>query len=209
MTTSQEIAQALLSTGAVKISTNPPFTWTSGIKSPIYCDNRILPSHLDAREKVVNAFLEKIKEENLEFDAVAGVSTGAIAFGALIADRLNKPYAYIRPKERTHGAGKQVEGDLKKDCKVLIIEDLFSTAGSSIAALKAMRKEVTENVVGIMAISTYQFPMAEKNLKEANVNWWTLTNFTEIVKGLDIPEEEKAVVLKFAENPKIWGDSLV
>jgi len=208
MSTSQDIAQALLDTGAVKISTNPPFTWTSGIKSPIYCDNRILPSHLEAREKVINAFLEKIKEENLEFDAVAGVSTGAIAFGALIADRLKKPYAYIRPKERNHGAGKQVEGDLEKGCRVLIIEDLFSTAGSSIAALKAMRKEVTENVVGIMAISTYQFPMAEKNLKEANINWWTLTTFSEIVKKLEISEVEKNTILKFAENPKEWGDSL-
>ena len=198
----------LLDTNAVKISTNPPFEWTSGIKSPIYCDNRILPSFIDAREKVINAFLKKIKEENLEFDAVAGVSTGAIAFGAFIADRLKKPYAYIRPKERNHGAGKQVEGDLEKNCKVLIIEDLFSTAGSSIAALKAMRKEVTENVVGIMAISTYEFPMAEKNLKEANVNWWTLTTFSEIVKKLEVSEEEKNTILKFAENPKIWGDNL-
>ncbi len=205
MTLAQKIARVLLDTKAVKISTDPPFEWTSGIKSPIYCDNRILPSHIEARDAIINGFLEKIKAENLTFDAVAGVSTGAIAFGALLADRLKKPYAYIRPKERNHGAGKQVEGDLPKGCRVLIIEDLFSTAESSLAALKAMRKEVTEDIVGIMAISTYQFSMAEKNLAEANVNWWTLTNFSEIIKLLEITDDEKSVILKFAENPKEWN----
>ena len=160
MSTPQEIAKILLEKKAVKIQLDHPFTWTSGLKSPIYCDNRILVSFLDARENILNGFLQIIKNEKLEFDYVAGVATGAIAWGMLVADRLQKPYAYIRPEPRQHGTGQQVEGLVENGKKVLIIEDLFSTAGSSVKAIEAIRQERQAEVVGIIAISTYQFEKA-------------------------------------------------
>jgi len=205
---SQTIAQLLLDKQAVKISIDPPFTWTSGIKSPIYCDNRILTSFVDAQEILINAFIEKIESENLEFDIVAGVATGAITWGVLVANRLQKPFVYIRPEPRSHGTGKQVEGIVSENKKVLVIEDLFSTAGSSVKAVEALRKETRAEVIGIIAISTYEFDLAEKRLQESNINWWTLTNFSSIVSLLEIEEEKKRMILNFASNPENWWDKV-
>ena len=208
MSTPQEIAKILLEKKAVKIQLDHPFTWTSGLKSPIYCDNRILVSFLDARENILNGFLQIIKNEKLEFDYVAGVATGAIAWGMLVADRLQKPYAYIRPEPRQHGTGQQVEGLVENGKKVLIIEDLFSTAGSSVKAIEAIRQERQAEVVGIIAISTYQFEKARQRLKKAQVRWWTLTNFSALVNLLKISNEEKNLVLAFAKDPAAWGEKL-
>ncbi|MCF7836627.1 orotate phosphoribosyltransferase [Candidatus Gracilibacteria bacterium] len=199
-----QIAKILLDKGAVKINPVEPFEWTSGIKSPIYCDNRALVSFVGAREEILNGFLEKIKEAGVEFDVVAGVATGAIAWGALVADRLKKPFCYIRPEPREHGTGKQVEGFVDKGVKVLVIEDLFSTAGSSVKAIAAIRAEAEADVVGIIAISTYEFEKAKTRLEEAEVRWWTLTTFTAIVGQLEISEAEKAAILEFASDPSGW-----
>jgi orotate phosphoribosyltransferase len=199
-----QIAKILLDKGAVKINPVEPFEWTSGIKSPIYCDNRALVSFVDAREEILNGFLEKIKEAGVEFDVIAGVATGAIAWGALVADRLKKPFCYIRPDPREHGTGKQVEGFVDKGAKVLVIEDLFSTAGSSVKAIAAIRAEAEANVVGIIAISTYEFEKAKTRLEEAEVRWWTLTTFTAIVGQLEISDDEKKAVLEFAGDPPGW-----
>ncbi len=199
-----EIAKLLLDKGAVKINLEEPFTWTSGIRAPIYCDNRVLVSFVDAREKIIDGYLQKITEAGIEFDAIAGVATGAIAFGMLVADRLKKPFAYVRPEPRDHGTSKQVEGKLEKGAKVLVIEDLFSTAGSTVKAVAALRSEISAEVVGVVAISTYEFEKAKTRLEEAEVKWWTLTNFTAIVGQLEISEEEKKAVLEFSNDPQNW-----
>ena len=201
-----EIAQILLDKKAVKINPTEPFTWTSGIKSPIYCDNRALISFVDAREKILAGFLQKIEEAGLEFDAVAGVATGAIAWGMLVADRLQKPFCFVRPEPKGHGTNKQVEGLLGKNLKVLVIEDLFSTAGSTIKAVEALRREIEAEVVGVIAISTYEFEKAATRLAEAEVKWWTLTNFTALVAQLEISEDEKKAVLEFANDPESWWE---
>ncbi|MDD3066839.1 MAG: orotate phosphoribosyltransferase [Candidatus Gracilibacteria bacterium] len=200
-----EIAKLLLEKKAVKIQPENPFVWTSGIRSPIYCDNRALVSFVDAREKILAGFLEVIKENNLEFDMVAGVATGAIAWGALVADRLQKPFCYIRPEPRDHGTGHQVEGFVAKGAKVLVIEDLFSTAGSSVKAIEAIRKEADAEVIACIAISTYEFAKAQERLSEAKVNWFALTNFSTLVAQLEISEEAKKTVLEFAKDPAGWA----
>ena len=205
---SSKIAKILLDKSAVKINPIEPFTWTSGIKSPIYCDNRALVSSVNAREKILAGFLKIIQDHNLEFDAIAGVATGAIAWGMLVADRLKKPFCYVRPEPRTHGTGKQVEGFIKNGSKVLVIEDLFSTAGSSVKAVEALRREIEAEIVGIIAISTYEFEKAATRLDEANVNWWTLTNLSALVQELEISEEQKNIVLDFAKNPSEWWNQL-
>jgi len=201
------IAHLLLDKQAVKIQTNPPFSWTSGIQSPIYCDNRAMVSFPDARNDIVEAFLQVIKDENIECDMIAGVATGAIAWGMLVADRLGKPFCYVRPEPRNHGTGKQVEGFVEKGQKILVIEDLFSTAGSSVKAVEALRKEVDADVVGIIAISTYQLEKARARLEEADVRWWTLTNFSALVAELDLPDEQKQLIGEFSKDPASWWES--
>ncbi|MFH0833971.1 MAG: orotate phosphoribosyltransferase [Patescibacteria group bacterium] len=203
-----EIAKILLDEKAVKINPAEPFEWTSGIRSPIYCDNRALVSFPDAREKILAGFLQKIEEARLEFDAVAGVATGAIAWGMLVADRLKKPFCYVRPEPRDHGTSRQVEGFLEKNLKVLVIEDLFSTAGSTVAAVAALRKEIEAEVVGVIAISTYEFEKAATRLAEAEVRWWTLTNFTALVGQLEVSDAEKSAILEFANDPQNWFENM-
>lgn len=199
-----EIAKILLDQGAVKINLAEPFEWTSGIRSPIYCDNRALVSFPEAREKILAGFLQKISETGLEFDAVAGIATGAIAFGMLVADRLKKPFCYVRPEPRDHGTSRQVEGSLAQNLKVLVIEDLFSTAGSTVKAVAALRSEISAEVVGVIAISTYEFEKAATRLEEAELRWWTLTNFTAIVGQLEVSDDEKSAILDFANDPAGW-----
>jgi len=201
------IARLLLDKQAVKVQTDPPFMWTSGIQSPIYCDNRALVSFPDARNEIVDVFLTVIREQNLECDMIAGVATGAIAWGMLVADRLNKPFCYVRPEPRSHGTGKQVEGFVEKGQKIIVIEDLFSTAGSSVKAVEALRKEVDAEVVGIIAISTYQLEKARARLEEANVRWWTLTNFGALVAELDLPDEQKQLIGEFSKDPAGWWET--
>jgi len=201
---SDKIAKILLEKGAVKINSAEPFEWTSGIRSPVYCDNRALVSFVDAREVILAGFIQKISENKIEFDAIVGVATGAIAWGMLVADRLQKPFAYVRPEPRDHGTSKQVEGFLPEKSKVLVIEDLFSTAGSTVKAVAALRKEISAEVVGVVAISTYQFEKAVTCLSEAKLKWWTLTNFTAIVGQLEISDTEKEIVLDFSNDPAGW-----
>lgn len=201
-----EIAKLLLDKGAVKINPTEPFTWTSGIKSPIYCDNRALVSFVDARKQILEGYLKVIEENKLEFDAIAGVATGAIAWGVLVADRLEKPYCYIRPEKKEHGTGKQVEGLIDKGVRLLVIEDLFSTAGSTAKAIAGARSELEADIIGVIAISTYEFEKAQTRLEEAGVKWWTLTNFSALVKQLEISDKEKEVVLDFANDPAGWAE---
>src|SRR3989344_6825190 len=134
----KRIAELLVDIGAVRLSVDPPFTWTSGIKSPIYCDNRMIYSHPDARNFVVDALVSRIKTLHINPDCVAGTATAAIGWAALVADRLDLPFVYVRPKAKEHGGKKRIEGDLKPGKHVVVVEDLISTGGSSISTVDAL-----------------------------------------------------------------------
>ena len=150
------IARQLLDVNAVKLSVDKPFTWASGWKSPIYCDNRKILSYPAARKVVYEAFIDIIKEKFKDVDIIAGVATGAIAYGALVAEAMGKPFIYVRPKPKDHGTGAQVEGELPKGARVVIVEDLISTGGSSLSAADALLKNGAI-VLGMVAIFTYNF----------------------------------------------------
>ena len=174
------LAARLLDIKAIKLQPNNPFTWASGWKSPFYCDNRKTLSFADLRNyiklRIVNAILENFAEA----DVVAGVATGAIAQGALVADALNMPFVYVRPKPKDHGMQNLIEGDLQPGQKVVVVEDLISTGGSSLKAVEAIRQAGCE-VVGMVASYTYGFPVAEKAFEDANVKLVTLTDYEHVV----------------------------
>ena len=174
------LAARLLDIKAIKLQPNDPFTWASGWKSPFYCDNRKTLSFADLRNyiklRIVNAILENFAEA----DVVAGVATGAIAQGALVADALNMPFVYVRPKPKDHGMQNLIEGDLQPGQKVVVVEDLISTGGSSLKAVEAIRQAGCE-VVGMVASYTYGFPVAEKAFEDANVKLVTLTDYEHVV----------------------------
>mgnify|MGYP000685983168 CR=1 FL=1 len=161
-------AGKLLAIKAVKLQPNDPFTWASGWKSPFYCDNRQTLSYHDVRSFVKLGLTHAVLEHFPEADAVAGVATGAIAQGVLVADELALPYAYVRPKPKDHGMKNQIEGRLPEGAKVVVVEDLISTGGSSLKAVAALREAGFE-VVGMVASFTYGFPIAEEAFKEAGV----------------------------------------
>ncbi len=169
-------AAKLLKVKAIKLQPDNPFTWASGWKSPFYCDNRKTLAFPELRSFVKIELARIVMEEFDEFDAVAGVATGAIAQGALVADALNKPFAYVRSKPKDHGMENLIEGDLQPGMKVVVIEDLISTGGSSLKAVEALRKAGCE-VVGMVAAYTYGFDVAKKAFDEANVKLITLTNY--------------------------------
>lgn len=170
-----EVAKNLLQIKAIKLSPQNPFEWASGILSPIYCDNRVVLSYPQVREFVKSAFV-KCAQEFSEFDKIAGVATAGIAHGALLADALEKPFLYVRSKAKGHGRKNQIEGVLNKGERILVIEDLVSTGGSSIKAIKALQAEGAE-VVGIAAIFTYGFKKANKVFEEAGIPLKTLSNY--------------------------------
>ena len=173
-------AGKLLKVKAIKLQPTNPFTWASGWKSPFYCDNRKTLSYPDLRSFVKIEIARLISENFPEVDAIAGVATGAIPQGALVADLLNLPFVYVRSKPKDHGLENLIEGELKPGMKVVVIEDLISTGGSSLKAVEAIRNNGCE-VVGMVASYTYGFPVAEKAFKDANVQLYTLTNYEAVV----------------------------
>lgn len=174
-------AGMLLDIKAIKLQPNEPFTWASGWKSPFYCDNRKTLSYHNVRSFVKLELTHAVMENFSEAEAVAGVATGAIAQGALVADELALPYAYVRPKPKDHGMKNQIEGQLPEGAKVVVVEDLISTGGSSLKAVAALR-EAGFNVIGMVASYTYGFPIAEQAFKDANVKLVTLTNYESVVE---------------------------
>ncbi len=208
----QQIAEALLKANAVKVKTDPPFTWASGIISPVYCDNRLLISYPDARKLIVEGFKAIMKEKNLKPDVIAGTATAAIPWAAFVAYDLGLPMAYIRPEPKGHGAGKQIEGLIKEGQKVLIIEDLISTGGSSIKAATAVKNECKGVVTDILAIVTWELPAANVAFSDAGITLTTLTDFTHIIgtaaKTGAIKPEEEAKVLEFKKDPPGWGKQM-
>ena len=201
-------AQKLMDIKAIKLQPNDPFTWASGWKSPIYTDNRKTLGHPSLRSFVKLELCHVIQEQFPEAEAVAGVATGAIAQGVLVAEELGLPYCYVRPKPKDHGMGNQVEGEIKKGSKVIVVEDLISTGGSSLKAVAALREYGVE-VIGMVASFTYGFPVAEEAFREAGVKLITLSNYDAVIEQAAetgyIKEEEKAVLAEWRKDPSVWG----
>ncbi len=171
-----KIAKYLLEIKAVKLSPNNPFTWASGIKSPIYCDNRKTLSYPKVRKHITAEFVKQIKTEFPDVEVIAGVATGAIALGVLVADEMNLPFIYVRSSSKGHGLQNKIEGFVEKGKKIVVIEDLISTGGSSIEAVKALREAET-TVLGLSAIFTYGLKKATDNFEKADCKFFTLSNY--------------------------------
>lgn len=180
MNIASEVAQRLLQIKAIKLSPQKPFTWASGVLSPIYCDNRLVLSHPEIRDFVKQCLVEKSKDFG-GFDAVAGVATAGIAHGMLLADALKLPFAYVRSKPKEHGRQNLIEGELPAGSKVLVIEDLISTGGSSLQAVEAVR-EAGLQVVGVLAIFSYHFEKAAKAFQNASCKLETLSNYDVLIR---------------------------
>ena len=200
-------AKKLLDIKAIKLQPNAPFTWASGWKSPFYCDNRKALSYSELRTFVKLELCHAILEQFPEAEAVAGVATGAIAQGALVADELNMPFVYVRSKAKDHGMQNLIEGELEKGAKVVVVEDLISTGGSSLKAVEALRQYGCE-VVGMVASYTYGFPVAEKAFGEAQVRLVTLTDYEHVVaqaaKTGYISEADIELLNEWRDNPSEW-----
>ncbi|MGN1262401.1 MAG: orotate phosphoribosyltransferase [Prevotella sp.] len=200
-------ASKLLDVKAIKLQPANPFTWASGWKSPFYCDNRKTLSFPDLRSFVKLELCHAIQEQFPEAEAVAGVATGAIAQGALVADALGLPFVYVRSKPKDHGLENLIEGELAKGTKVVVVEDLISTGGSSLKAVDAIRRYGCE-VIGMVASYTYGFPVAEKAFEEAGVKLVTLTDYENVVKqALEtgyIKADDVKVLDEWRSNPAEW-----
>lgn len=202
------IAKQLLDIKAVKLNVENPFTWASGWKSPIYCDNRKILSYPAARKVVYTAFADIIKKRFSDVEVIAGVATGAIAYGMMVAEVLDKPFVYVRPKPKDHGTGAQVEGDLPKGAKVVVVEDLISTGGSSLSAVDALQKSGAI-VLGMVAIFSYNFIKSIRAFEYANVELHTLSHYEalleEAVAENYIKQEDMDVLKQWRINPETWG----
>ncbi len=201
------VAEKLLKIKAVKLQPNNPFTWASGWKSPFYCDNRKTLSYPLLRSFIKMELSRLILEMYPDVEVIAGVATGAIPQGALVADELGMPFIYVRPKPKDHGLENMIEGDLKPRQKVVVVEDLISTGGSSLKAVEAIRNNGAE-VLGMMAIFTYGFPEAVERFKEANVKLTTLCNYdaiiSEAVATNYISESDVDTLNEWRKSPATW-----
>lgn len=180
----KNVAEMLLDIEAIKLSPSQPFTWASGTLSPIYCDNRVTLSFPEVRNSICNHFVSIIKEKYPTVEAIVGVATGGIAHGMLVADRMNLPFAYVRDKPKQHGRQNIVEGFIAQNTKVVVIEDLISTGGSSLKAVDALREYGVE-VLGLAAIFTYNFQKSIDAFHQANCPFTTITSFVELINQID------------------------
>jgi orotate phosphoribosyltransferase len=201
MSREKDIAKSLLGTGAVRLNVKEPFTFVSGIKSPIYCDNRKMIGYPAERKVVVDAFVKKLSEK--EFDVVAGTATAGIPWA-----EMNKPMSYIRGEKKDHGAGRQIEGADFTGKRVIVIEDLISTGGSSIKAVEAARNEGAASVE-VVSIFSYEFDKAFKNFAANNIPWESLSNFTALIELAReekyLTEEEAEIASSWNKNTDTWG----
>jgi orotate phosphoribosyltransferase len=203
-----EVAKSLLEIEAVKLSPAQPFQWASGWKSPIYCDNRMTLSYPKVRSIIRDGLAALIREHFPKADGIAGVATAGIPQGALVADVLNLPMFYVRPKPKDHGMGNQIEGKVLPGQKVVVIEDLISTGGSSLKAVEALKAANVE-VLGMVAIFTYGFEVATNNFAQANIPLYTLSNYNELIKeaiqlGYIKPEALDALQA-WRKAPEVWN----
>ena len=206
--TAQQTAELLLQINAIKLNSKNPFTWASGWKSPIYCDNRITLSFPAVRNYIRDEFVKQIEDKFGRPDVIAGVATGAIGIGILVAEAMGLPFVYVRPEAKKHGRQNQVEGFLQKGLTVIVVEDLISTGGSSLMAVEALRNEGA-NVKGMAAIFTYGFPISEEKISEAKLEVYTLSNYenliTKAVEKQYVSEEELETLQSWNSNPSEWG----
>lgn len=207
MTKAKEIASSLLAIGAVHLRPDQPFTWTSGIKSPIYCDNRITMSYPSVRRQIAQAFAELIRETYPEAQVVAGTATAGIPHAAWVAELLDLPMIYVRDKAKGHGRQNQIEGSLTAGQKVVVIEDLISTGGSSLKAAQAVQAEGGE-VLGVAAIFSYQFPDAEALFADAGIPCTTISHYTALLEAAreqgTITAEQETLLGEWRKAPKTF-----
>ncbi len=203
-----ETANELLKIKAIKLNPETPFTWASGWKSPIYCDNRITLSYVPIRNYIRESLSKIIERKYGKPDVIAGVATGAIAIGVLVAQELGIPFVYVRPEPKKHGRQNQIEGHLENGQNVVVIEDLISTGKSSIQAVKAL-KEANANVKGMVAIFTYGFDIATKNFSEENIELTTLSDYNTLIEeALNsnyITEKDLTTLKNWRKNPSTWN----
>ena len=206
--TAEKTAELLLQINAIKLNPSNPFTWASGWNSPIYCDNRLTLSFPAIRNYIRDEFTKQIEEIYGKPDVIAGVATGAIGIGILVAEELGLPFVYVRPEPKKHGRQNQVEGFLQKGQNVVIIEDLISTGNSSLLAVEAL-KAAGANVKGMLAIFSYGFDVAEENFKNAKVNLNTLSNYEHLlelaVEKQYITENEQKTLQEWRKSPSTWN----
>ncbi len=207
----KRIAEFLLDIKAVKLSPDAPFTWTSGIKSPIYCDNRMIYGHPEARSFVVKALAERVNGLHIPTDVIAGTATAAIGWAALVADKLNLPFVYVRSKAKEHGTQKLVEGLLEQGKDIVLIEDLLSTGGSAMKSVEALRDEGKANVTDVVSICSYDVLSAREAADEHKVHLHPLCPINVIlevaVEQGRITEEQKKMVTDFVKDPQHWGEN--
>lgn len=206
----REIAGYLLQSKAIILEPTKPFTWASGWRSPIYCDNRITLSHPAIRETIKQSFISVIGQRYPRTEVIAGVATGAIAQGALVADGMNLPFVYVRPSAKAHGRKNLVEGRLVPGQKVVVVEDLVSTGGSSLKALEALRDGGAE-VTGMVAIFTYGFQEALDRFSKANVELYTLTDYHTLIEVAlekdEITPDQVDMLKQWRTDPAAWGQN--
>lgn len=206
--TAKKTAELLLSIKAIKLQPNKPFTWASGWSSPIYCDNRVTLSYVPIRNFIRENLTKIILEKHGKPDVIAGVATGAIAIGVLVAQDLGVPFIYIRPEAKKHGRQNQIEGFLDSGQNVVVVEDLISTGNSSLNAVKAL-KETDANIKGMVAIFNYGFAIADDNFKKADIELTTLSNYDNLLEqALDtnyISEDEMEALKGWRKNPSEWS----
>lgn len=204
----KDIAQALLDIKVVTLSPQEPYTWASGLKSPIYCDNRITMSYPQVRRLISNGFVELIKEQYKDVDYIVGTATAGIPQACFVAELMGLPMAYVRPEAKAHGRSKQIEGYIPTGAKVVVIEDLISTGGSSIKAVEALESEGIE-VLAVLAIFTYELKKARKNFEEANIKLETLSNYTTLISvakaSNTISDADTELLKSWRENPEAFG----
>ncbi|MBC1759200.1 orotate phosphoribosyltransferase [Listeria ivanovii] len=208
MSTEKQVAEQLLEIKAVFLKPNDPFTWASGIKSPIYCDNRLTLGFPKVRQFIAAALAEKIKENFGDVDVIAGTATAGIPHAAWVSDLLDLPMVYVRSKAKEHGKGNQIEGPISKGQKVVVMEDLISTGGSSLKAVEVL-EEAGAEVLGIAAIFTYGLDKGKKLLAEADTKLVTLTNYDELIEvaltNNYVSKEDMQTLKEWKQNPKTWG----
>ena len=205
----KEIAKDLLKIKAVKLSPDKPFTWASGIKSPIYCDNRLTISYPEIRKQIAQGLAAQIKAEFPDVEVIGGVATAGIPHAAWVADELGLPLIYVRSKPKDHGRGKQIEGVLPAHAKTVLIDDLLSTGGSVLKAVKAAQNEGAD-VIGVGAIFSYQLPAVSANFEQAGLSFTTLTNYSELLEAATeenyIAADQLETLEKWRKAPEKWNN---
>ena len=203
----EQTVNFLLQINAIKLNTKNPFTWTSGIKSPIYCDNRLILSYPEVRKFIADNMSEIIKNKYGENISIAGVATGAIAIGAMIAEKLNLPYAYVRPEPKSHGLKNQIEGKIQTGSNIVVIEDLISTGMSSLNAINALKSE-NYKVNGMLSIFSYNFDFANNKFNDEKILVNSLADYNTLVELIESKGTLKSYEIerlkKWREDPKTW-----